>query len=539
MKKSRVKLWVLLVAVVAMVLVSTAGFTAAAPKNNPKCDVVIVNGRVMDPLTRYDETATVGIKDGKIVAVTTHPGETSSLKGKAAKVIDATGMIVAPGFINVHGHEGVIYDTLAYGALDGITTWIGGNCGLSPYPLADFFADLEATGITSNYGAFLGHHELRGSVGLGPYTVATQEQIDSMVGKVAAEMEAGALGMSFGPFYHPMVTYPEMKALAAETAAHGGGASIHVRYAVPYPVPADPTGNPKQDLLDVNAIDEAINLARETGIPLLISHMGGPLLGKGSAGLALEMIGTALEEGLRIGADMYSYDYVTISILHPLFMLPEAELNKVLELTGGVASDYYPLSDIMIGGELYMAAFERFESAGQLLYLRSQVLAGQLAPFTVCGDVIKPEKTWLWMNSPYVMFENDGSVASNPDLSRPATTGNYSNFFGYWVREKGALDMMTALYKSSTMPALFLGLEGKGRLQVGCDADIVVFNPDTIIDTSKHSPGETLNQPIGIPHVIVNGVLVLENGEPTGARPGKVIRRSWDFPGYLPGPWNE
>ena len=89
------------------------------------------------------------------------------------------------------------------------------------------------------------------------------------------------------------------------------------------------------------------------------------------------------------------------------------------------------------------------------------------------------------------------------------------------------------------MPALFLGLEGKGRLQVGCDADIVVFNPDTIIDTSKHSPGETLNQPIGIPHVIVNGVLVLENGEPTGARPGKVIRRSWDFPGYLPGPWNE
>jgi len=99
--------------------------------------------------------------------------------------------------------------------------------------------------------------------------------------------------------------------------------------------------------------------------------------------------------------------------------------------------------------------------------------------------------------------------------------------------------MMSALKKTSTMPAQFLGLEDKGSIQVGYDADIVLFNPDTIIDTSKMKPGETLNPPIGIPYVIVNGVLVLENGNSTGAKPGKVIRRTWDIPGYLPGPWNE
>jgi N-acyl-D-amino-acid deacylase len=503
-----------------------------------KYDVVIVNGRVMDPLTRFDKVATVGIKDGKIAAITSHPGETSSLRARAAKVIDASGLIVAPGFINVHGHEGVIRDTLAYGVLDGITTMIGGNCGSSPYPLADFFNGLEETGIVANYGTFLGHHALRAAEGLGPYNVATPEKINAMVARVPAEMAAGALGISFGPFYHPMVTYNEMVALATESANLGGGASIHTRFAVPYPLPQPPTGNPRVDLADVKAIDEAIKLARDADTPLLISHMGGPILGKDNAGLALEMIGEGLEEGLRLGADVYTYDYISLSVLHPLFMLPKAELDKVLELTGAVPSDYYPLSNIVIGGQLYMNAFQGFESTDQMLYLRGLVLAGQLAPFTVGGNAIKPQKTWLWMNAPFVMLENDASVASNHDLSRPAMTGNYSNFFGYWVREKGALDMMSALNKTSAMPALFLGLKDKGRLQAGFDADIVLFNPDTIIDTSKLEPGQTLNPPIGIPYVIVNGVVVLEDGELTGAKPGEVIRRTWDIPGYLPGPWN-
>ena len=166
-------------------------------------------------------------------------------------------------------------------------------------------------------------------------------------------------------------------------------------------------------------------------------------------------------------------------------------------------------------------------------------MAGQVAPFTVAGHAIKPQKIWLWMNSPFVMLENDGQVASDHDLSRPATTGNYSNFFGYWVREKGALDMMSALAKTSAKPALFLGLKDKGRLQAGYDADIVLFNPDTIIDTSTLEPGQTLNNPIGIPYVIVNGVVVKDNDQLTGATPGKVIRRTWDIPGYLPGPWNK
>jgi N-acyl-D-amino-acid deacylase len=545
MNQFRIKLWAFLAAVVAVASVSAVAASHHGYDDGDhhghhglKCDVVIVNGRVMDPLTRFDEIATVGIKDGKIAAITSDHGETSSLRARATKVIDASGLIVAPGFINIHGHEGVIRDTLSYGVLDGITTMIGGNCGSSPYPLADFFSGLEETGIVANYGTFLGHHALRGAEGIGPYTVATQQQINAMVARVPVEMEAGALGISFGPFYHPMVTYPEMVAVATASANLGGGASIHVRFAVPYPLPPTPTGNPRVDLADVKAIDEAIKLARDADTPLLISHEGGPILGKDNAGLALEMIGAGLEEGLRLGADVYTYDYVSISILHPLYSLPAAALDQVLELIGGVVSDWFPLSDIVIGGQLYMHAFEPFTSTAQLPYLRGLVLAGQLAPFTVAGHAIKPQKTWLWMNAPFVMLENDASVNSNPDQSRPAMTGNYSNFFGYWVREKGALDMMSALAKTSAKPALFLGLEDKGRLQAGYDADIVLFNPDTIIDTSTLEPGQTLNPPIGIPYVIVNGVVVKEDGELTGATPGKVIRRTWNFPGYLPGPWN-
>ena len=149
-----------------------------------------------------------------------------------------------------------------------------------------------------------------------------------MAAMVPAEMGAGALGISFGPFYYPAVTYHEMVAVATASANLGGGAAIHVRYTVPFPLPATPTGDPRVDRHDVKAIDEAINLARDANTPLLVSHMGGPILGRDDAGLALEMIGKGLEEGLRLGADVYTYDYVSISILHPLYSLPPPALDR-------------------------------------------------------------------------------------------------------------------------------------------------------------------------------------------------------------------
>ena len=121
MRKFSIKLWAFLAAVVAVAVVASVSAVAAS-YHDLKCDVVIVNGRVMDPLSRFDEIATVGIKDGQIAAITSERGATASLRARAEKVIDASGLIVAPGFINIHGHEGVIRDSLAYGALDGITT---------------------------------------------------------------------------------------------------------------------------------------------------------------------------------------------------------------------------------------------------------------------------------------------------------------------------------------------------------------------------------------------------------------------------------
>jgi N-acyl-D-aspartate/D-glutamate deacylase len=107
----------------------------------------------------------------------------------------------------------------------------------------------------------------------------------------------------------------------------------------------------------------------------------------------------------------------------------------------------------------------------------------------------------------------------------------FSRLFGHWVRQEGTITFMQAIYKSTLAPALWLGLEKKGRLQVGCDADITLFDPDTIIDRASPIPEEHLLRPDGIPYVIVNGVLVLDEGELTHDRPGQVLRRTWEVPG--------
>jgi N-acyl-D-aspartate/D-glutamate deacylase len=141
------------------------------------------------------------------------------------------------------------------------------------------------------------------------------------------------------------------------------------------------------------------------------------------------------------------------------------------------------------------------------------------------------------MQAPFVMLENDCAIEMDPETgeytAHPRCAGSYSNFLGYWVRQRGVCDLMTALSKTSTMAAGWLGLDKKGRIQVGCDADLVLFDPETIIDTATYSPEGCMNPPRGLPHVIVNGVLVVRDGEITTQKPGRVIRRTWPVPGEL------
>jgi N-acyl-D-amino-acid deacylase len=488
-------------------------------------DIVIDNGRVMDPLTRVDDVANVGIKNGKIAAIV--PIE-QRLAGD--RVIDAAGLVVAPGFINIHGHGSGNGPGGEFHVRDGITTEITGNCGSSggwsgrtdrdteaeqqpTYPLADWFSTLEQQGLVINVASYIGHRTLREVVGITDvFSKVAEGRVAEMVQLVAPEIEAGALGISYGPFYAPGTTYEEMLALGKETSRRGGGSSSHIRSSSSAPV-------------DIEPVTEAINLAREADIPFIVSHMGAPTLARKSTGAALEFIFHAREDGLRIATDCHPYDAFQTALAAATFEDPRDNYSNIEVAT-----------TVIIDGDIVMKAGESFSTPEQFHFIRDKVKAGEIPDPSVIGRIYAPHKTLLWLSSPITMVENDGAIridqATGGYGGHPRGAGSFARFLGYWVRQRGVCDLMTALSKTSSMAALWLGLDKKGRVQVGCDADLTLFDADKVVDKATYAePGQPSS---GIPHVIVNGEVAVDNGELTGALAGKVIRRTWEIPGILP-----
>ncbi|MFA5063868.1 MAG: amidohydrolase family protein [Dehalococcoidia bacterium] len=482
-------------------------------------DIAINNGRVIDPLTGFDGMANVGIKDGVIAVIVT-----SSQKLSGAREIDATGLTVAPGFINIHSHitdlgngGGPLY------LQDGITTEISGNCGiLGQVTFSKFAEQLEQEGLYANVATYVGHNSMREAVGVPNYrTPATPEQLVQMEEMLRQGMQDGAIGVSFGPFYGPGASYPEMLALAKVSAEYGGCAASHVRDAF------TPGGA-------VKAVNEAISTAREANIPFIISHTGGgPTVVPRSSGPVLEAIYEGMDEGLKLGIDWYGYDAFLTELGAAIFDYPPEMLMQLME---SQVSDLEVPSTVVIDGKVYMQAGERFSSIEQFLYVRQKVKSKEIPDPMLVGHLYKPAKQKFWMSNPYLMIENDCTMtvdkATGKYAGHPKDAGAFAHFLGYWVRQQGVCDLRTALARTSGMAAYWLGLDKKGRVQVGCDADLVLFDPGTIIDKSTYTePGQAS---YGIPYVIVNGVLAVDNSKLTGARAGKVIKRTWTVPGLYP-----
>jgi N-acyl-D-amino-acid deacylase len=453
-------------------------------------------------------------------------------------VIDARGLVVAPGFINVHGHEGLLPKTMEVSVRDGVTTIIGGNCGFSSTPMGgefmgadDYFAKVVADGAHSNFATLTGHNSLRATVGVpDPYTGATADQVEAMLVLLEKDLAAGSLGVSYGPFYNPGTTYEEMLATATMAAENDGGASIHVRHGSPI------RPSPDQEPLNIQAFREGIRIARESGVPMIMSHNGGPNFGAVNSGMALQIMNTAMGEGLRLISDVHPYDAFNTSAAAPVFQDSEP-IAEQLALLDRSISDITVQNTVVVDGEVFMESLEPFESIEQFIFVRDRVRAGDLPDPGLIGHFYPDHMIKTWMQAPFVMMESDGAVEVDPETGKftahPRIAGTYSKFLGHWVREQGVCDLMTALAKSSTMAAVFLGLDGKGRVQVGADADLVVFDPGSIIDTATYRGDESLNPPVGIPHVIVNGVPVVRDGELTGETPGSIIRRERSVPGEL------
>lgn len=525
-----------------------------------KYDLVIINGRVIDPETGRDEIAAVAVRNGTIQKITADPDFAA---GDAVRVIDATGLVVSPGFINTHTHEAIVLDTeanLSPGSMlmvhDGITFWLGGNCGMSPTgiditakegisikegdpskPLGKFLDEAEKVPLYNNYGTLTGNITLRSQMGLKHMEHETDLQIEAMKKILAQDLAAGSFGISGGLMYDMGATTKALLELAKVSQAAGGMAALHTRY---------PTFNLKHLSLGIDnvvlerSIHEAIAICRKSRAPLIVSHITA-MAQADSTRWNLKVLDKAIrEEGLPLAGDIIGDDYVS----NDFFILTfkgKIPVGVMLKLGNYRMDQFYSAHDLYLDGKLYAKEYSQF-SLSQMEYLRKNVeridgFGESRSLLRLLCKIVSAEDTKLALQYPWVFIGNDiGGQSVDPKTGEFAASSHrglatFSRLLGHWSREEGALSLEQALFKATIAPALWLGLDKKGRLQEGCDADIVIFNADTIIHRADWLYHKENLKPEGINYVIVNGQIVVENGKLTGATPGRLIRRTWKIPG--------
>jgi N-acyl-D-amino-acid deacylase len=519
-------------------------------------DLIIRNGRVIDPETGRDQIATVAVRGNTIRKIVAGggPGLTPADDGR---VLDASGLVVSPGFINTHTHEGngvssvQLYESARAYVQDGITFWLGGNCGLSPTGMVlelngqivdnrtgltfpEYMDKVESEGLLcNNYATLSGNLTLRGEVGCTHGEPESAPQISGMLDLLERDLAAGAFGVSYGSFYDPGTTERAMTELARTSRAAGGMAASHIRDVV-------------SELLNIvlfpDSLQEAIRTCRAAEIPYIVSHLT-DMTYKGSTEWALNTIERAIkEEGLPLAADIIGYDTFNNDFF-ALTRFGEIPVGLLMFFVGVAPNQFFMAEDVYVDDELFMEAYERFDTMSQVEALATAFVEGRARAaegsdsisVTIWCDIVEPANTITSLKRPFVFMGNDGGVSRNTTTNeviiQPRTLACFSRLLGRWSREHGAISLEKAIFKATIAPALWLGLDKKGRLQEGCDADITVFDPDTIIDRAEPRPDRVALPPAGIRYVIVNGQIVVEEGELTGKTPGRLIRRTWTIPG--------
>jgi len=443
-------------------------------------DIVLNNGLVVDPETNARYISNVGILNGKIAVITT-----DEIHG--IQEFDVSNRVVCPGFIDIHGHVDLDDYCGELSLRQGITTTVGGNCGLSPLDINSFFEVQEQQGFIINQAEFIGHSiSIREAVGaIDPLKPATPEQLSRMEYLVEKAFEDGACGLSLGLAYAPGTSNDEIINLSRIAARYGRVVAVDTRML---------TG------IDMYSLVEVISISRQTGARIQVSHLVYQY-GTGVMDEALAVMNKARADGSDIRFDSGMYTEWATHIGAVLFSEEYMNLNS------------WNLEDILVitgkhhGKRLNMDIYRE---------LRENDPHASVVVFTGIEEEI-----YLALNHPYAMPSTDTGTYA-PGEGHPQIAGSFPRYFRKMVVERYQLNLVEAVCRATFLPAETLGFNSKGRLQTGMDADIVVFDINTINDKADFRLPNA--PPEGIDYVFINGKLALAKGEIIDARAGKAVR---------------
>lgn len=522
----------------AGVAVLPATTLAQTPTGTPEYDYLIRGGTVVDGTGAPAFTADVAVRGDRIARVSREPIPAE----QARRVLNARGLVVAPGFIDTHAHvEGLPSRPLAENFLrQGVTTVVYAPDGGMPWPFGEYVARLRERGHAPNIALFAGFNTARGQVMGSANRAPTPAELERMKAMIDEAMREGAIGISTGLRYVPATyaTTEEVIEVARVAARYGGFYSSHIR---------------DEGEGSIDAVAEVIRIARETGMPAQVSHhklMGQPQWGQSVRTLA--MVDSARAEGLDITIDAYPYTATSTGtgVLFPSWALaggrdslrarlddPETRARivegikrTIIEERGGGDLARIQLAVVSFnraweGKTFADIARERgrepdLDFAAELA-IEIQLQGGASGVW----HVVDEEDVRRIMRHPWTMISSDGELSAlGRGHPHPRGYGAFARVLGHYVREEGVLTLEEAVRKMTSLPAWRIGQPERGRIAEGMLADIAVFDPARIRDRATFT--EPHHFVVGVEHVLVNGVPVIVGASLTGEKPGRVLTRA-------------